>query len=139
MVQLIVGKRGKGKTKQLLDKANSVVKEANGSVDFLDKSAQHIYELSNKIRLINVNEFPIDSEDAFIGFVSGIISQDHDLEYMFLDSFLNLSSLEGADITNCIKRLEDLGDKYKVTFVLSVSMDAEELPDSVKKDVAIAL
>ena len=136
MVQLIVGKRGKGKTKQLLDKANSVVKEANGSVDFLDKSAQHMYEL---IRLINVNEFPIDSEDAFIGFVSGIISQDHDLEYMFLDSFLKLSSLEGADITNCIKRLEDLGDKYKVTFVLSVSMDAEELPDSVKKDVAIAL
>lgn len=139
MVQLIVGKRGKGKTKQLLDKANSVVKEANGSVDFLDKSAQHMYELSNKIRLINVNEFPIDSEDAFIGFVSGIISQDHDLEYMFLDSFLKLSSLEGADITNCIKRLEDLGDKYKVTFVLSVSMDAEELPDSVMKDVAIAL
>ena len=139
MVQLIVGKRGKGKTKQLLDKANSVVKEANGSVDFLDKSAQHMYELSNKIRLINVNEFPIDSEDAFIGFVSGIISQDHDLEYMFLDSFLKLSSLEGADITNRIKRLEDLGDKYKVTFVLSVSMDAEELPDSVKKDVAIAL
>jgi len=139
MVQLIVGKRGKGKTKQLLDKANSVVKEANGSVDFLDKSAQHMYELSNKIRLINVNEFPIDSEDAFIGFVSGIISQDHDLEYMFLDSFLKLSSLEGADITNCIKRLEDLGDKYKVTFVLSVSMDADELPDSVKKDVAIAL
>ena len=135
MVQLIVGKRGKGKTKQLLDKANSVVKEANGSVDFLDKSAQHMYELSNKIRLINVNEFPIDSEDAFIGFVSGIISQDHDLEYMFL----KLSSLEGADITNCIKRLEDLGDKYKVTFVLSVSMDADELPDSVKKDVAIAL
>ena len=139
MVQLIVGKRGKGKTKQLLDKANSVVKEANGSVDFLDKSAQHMYELSNKIRLINVNEFPIDSEEAFIGFVSGIISQEHDLEYMFLDSFLKLSSLEGADITNCIKRLEDLGDKYKVTFVLSVSMDAEELPDSVKKDVAIAL
>ena len=139
MVQLIVGKRGKGKTKQLLDKANSVVKEANGSVDFLDKSAQHMYELSNKIRLINVNEFPIDSEDAFIGFVSGIISQDHDLEYMFLDSFLKLSSLEVADITNCIKRLEYLGDKYKVTFVLSVSMDAEELPDSVKKDVAIAL
>ena len=65
MVQLIVGKRGKGKTKQLLDKANSVVKEANGSVDFLDKSAQHMYELSNKIRLINVNEFPIDSRVYF--------------------------------------------------------------------------
>ena len=139
MVQLIVGKRGKGKTKQLLDKANSVIKEANGTVDFLDKSAQHMYELNNKIRLINVNEFPIDNEDAFIGFVSGIVSQDHDLEYMFLDSFLKLSGLEGKDITDCIKKLEDLGEKYKITFVLSVSMDAEELPDGVKKDAAIAL
>ncbi len=139
MVQLIVGKRGKGKTKQLLDKANSVIKEANGTVDFLDKSAQHMYELNNKIRLINVNEFPIDNEDAFIGFVSGIVSQDHDLEYMFLDSFLKLSGLEGKDITDCIKKLEALGEKYKITFVLSVSMDAEELPDGVKKDVAIAL
>lgn len=139
MVQLIVGKRGKGKTKQLLDKANSVIREAQGNVDYLDKSAQHMYELNNKIRLINVNEFPIESEDAFIGFISGIISQDHDLEYMFLDSFLKLAALEGADISGCIRKLEELGDKYKITFVLSVSMDQEELPDSVKKDVAVAL
>lgn len=139
MVQMIVGKRGKGKTKQLLDKANAVIKESNGNVDFLDKSAQHMYELNNKIRLINVNEFPVDSEDSFIGFVSGIISQDHDLEYMFMDSFLKLSKLEGGDITNCIKKLEALSDKYKVNFVLSVSMDAEEVPEAVKKDIAIAL
>lgn len=139
MVQMIVGKRGKGKTKQLLDKANAVIKESNGNVDFLDKSAQHMYELNNKIRLINVNEFPVDSEDSFIGFVSGIISQDHDLEYMFMDSFLKLSKLEGGDITNCIKKLEGLSDKYKVNFILSVSMDAEEVPEAVKKDIAIAL
>ena len=139
MVQLIVGKKGKGKTKCLLDKVNEEIKDILGSVVFLDKSSKHMYELNNKIRLINVNEYPVDSEDAFVGFVSGIISQDHDLEYMFLDSFLKLSSLEGADITNCIKRLEDLGEKYKITFVISVSMDADELPDSVKKDVAISL
>ena len=139
MVQLIVGKRGKGKTKQLLDKANAVIKEANGNVDFLDKSAQHMYELNNRIRLINVNEFPVDSEDAFVGFVSGVISQDHDLEYMFMDSFLKLSGLEGKDISGCVQRLEALSDKYKVTFVLSVSMDTQDIPESIKKDIAIAL
>ncbi len=139
MVQMIVGKRGKGKTKQLLDKANTAIKEATGSVVFLDKSASHMYELNNKIRLINVNEFPVETEDAFVGFISGIVSQDHDLEYMFMDSFLKLSGLEGADISNCIAKLEGLGEKYNITFVLSVSMDAEELPESVKKDVAIAL
>ena len=139
MVQLIVGKKGKGKTKHLLDKVNSEVKDISGSIVYLDKSTKHMYELNNKVRLIDVSRYMIENESEFLGFVCGIISQDHDLEYMFLDSFLKLSSLEGADITNCIKRLEDLGDKYKVTFVLSVSMDAEELPDSVKKDVAIAL
>lgn len=139
MVQLIVGKRGSGKTRQLLEKANHAVKEAKGSVDYLDKSAQHMYELNNRIRLINVNEFPVESEDAFVGFVSGIISQDHDLEYMFLDSFLKLAGLEGKDISDCVKKIELLSEKYKVTFVLSVSMDAEELPESMKKNVAVAL
>ena len=139
MVQLIVGKRGKGKTKQLLDKANSVVKEANGSVDFLDKSAQHMYELSNKIRLINVNEFPIDSEDAFIGFVSGIISQDHDLEVMYLDSFLKLSCQEGEDITTTVQFLDKIGSDNQVTFVLSVSADEHELPEAVKKYIEVSL
>ena len=91
MVQFIVGQRGKGKTKQLIEKANSTVKEAKGNVDFLDRSAQHMYELNNKIRLINVNEFQLDSEDAFIGFVSGIISQDHDLEFSRQFSEISLS------------------------------------------------
>ncbi len=139
MVQLIVGRRGKGKTKQLLDRANSIVKEANGSVVFLDKSVQYMYELNNRIRLINVNEFPIENEDSFIGFVSGIISQDHDLEYVFLDSFLKLSGLDGADISGCIKKLKLLGERYKITFVLSVSLDAEELPDEIKENVIITL
>ena len=139
MVQLIVGKRGKGKTKQLLDKANSVVKEANGSVDFLDKSAQHMYELSNKIRLINVNEFPIDSEDAFIGFVSGIISQDHDLEQMYFDSFLKIAALEDKDISAVVEKLERMSDFFQVDFILSVSMDESELPESVKDKIIVSL
>ena len=69
MVQIIAGNKGKGKTKHLLDMANSAVKEARGSIVYLDKSAKHMYELSNKIRLINVNEFPIESSEGFIGFI----------------------------------------------------------------------
>ena len=90
MVQIIVGVKGKGKTKRLLEMANEAVKNAKGTVVYLDKSAKHMYELSNKIRLINVNDYEIMSSDGFTGFVSGIISQDHDLETMFLDSFLKL-------------------------------------------------
>lgn len=139
MVQIIAGKKGKGKTKHLLEKANESIKTAKGSIVYLDKSSKHMYELSNKIRLINVNEFPLSSSEGFIGFVSGIISQDHDLEIMFLDSFLKLSSLEGEDISETIATLKKIGEKYHVTFVLSVSMDAHELPDNAKDDVIISL
>ena len=139
MVQIIVGVKGKGKTKRLLEMANEAVKNAKGTVVYLDKSAKHMYELSNKIRLINVNDYEIMSSDGFTGFVSGIMSQDHDLETMFLDSFLKLANLEGGDITPVVDTLEKIGEKYNVNFVLSVSMDAADLPENAKKDVVVAL
>ena len=85
MVQIIAGIKGKGKTKRLLDMANAAVKDARGTVVYLDKSSKHMYELSNKIRLVNVSEYDIMSGDGFLGFISGIISQDHDLEMCIRD------------------------------------------------------
>ena len=108
MVQIIAGEKGKGKTKYLLEKANTAIKESTGSIVYLDKSSKHMYELNNKIRLINVKEYPIASCEAFIGFICGIISQDYDLEMMFLDSFLKLASLEGEDISEAITTLENI-------------------------------
>ena len=139
MVQIIAGKKGKGKTKHLLDMANAAIKGANGTVVYLDKSAQHMYELNNRIRLINVNEFPVASAEGFLGFICGIISQDHDLEVMFLDSFLKLACLEGLDISETISRLEDISEKYHVKFVLSISMNAADLPECAKESVVVSL
>ena len=139
MVQLIVGKKGKGKTKCLLDKVNTEVKNVLGSVVFLDKNTKHMYELNNKIRLIVVTDFCISNPDEFIGFVSGIISQDHDLQQMYFDSFLKISCLEGEDITATIDKLEQLSEKFGVDFVLSLSLDESELPEAVKSKVVISL
>ena len=85
MIQLIVGRKGKGKTKHLLDKVNTEVKDIAGNVVYLDKSTKHMFELNNKIRLINVSDYMITNSDEFIGFICGIISQDHDLQQMYLD------------------------------------------------------
>lgn len=139
MVQIISGAKGKGKTKYLLDMANSAVKESKGSIVYLDKSSKHMYELNNRIRLINVQEYPIHSSEGFIGFICGIISQDHDLEQMYLDSFLKLSCLEGADMEETYKILDAISEKYHITFVLSVSVDAVELPECAKEHVVISL
>jgi hypothetical protein len=139
MVQLIVGKKGKGKTKCLLDRVNTEVKNVLGSVAFLDKNTKHMYELNNKIRLIVVSDFMISTPDEFIGFVSGIISQDHDLQQMYFDSFLKIACLEDADMTETIEKLEKISEKFNIDFVLSVSMDESELPEAVKSKVVVSL
>ena len=139
MVHLITGNKGKGKTKWMLDKANSEIKDILGSVCYLDKSAQHMYELNTKIRLINVNDYMICNTDQFLGFVSGIISQDHDLEQMYFDSFLSVSYLENADIRPAINRLQKLSEKFKVDFFVSISVDDHEIPEEMKELVMVSL
>ncbi len=139
MVELIVGKKGKGKTKVLLDKVNSAIKEANGSIVYLDKSAKHMYELNNKIRLIDVSGFPIRNCDEFVGFICGIISQDHDLEKIYLDSFLAVAKLEGLDVTSTLEQLSDIGKEFGITFVISISLDKEEIPAAFQDNVIVAL
>ncbi|MBE5845362.1 MAG: twitching motility protein PilT [Butyrivibrio sp.] len=139
MVQLIVGNKGKGKTKCLLNKVNTEVKNILGNVVFLDRNTKHMFELNNKVRLIVVPEFMIENSDEFIGFVSGVISQDHDLQQMYFDGFLSIACLEGKDITNSIEKLEKLSEKFGVDFILSVSMDESELPEAVKSKVLTAL
>ena len=139
MVELIVGKKGKGKTKVLLDRVNGAVKEANGSIVYLDKSTKHMYELNNKVRLIDVSSYPLKNADEFVGFICGIISQDHDLEQIYLDSFLKVSKLEDADVTDTLDQLDKIGEKYGISIVVSISLDKEEIPEALQDKIAVAL
>ena len=141
MVQLIVGRKGKGKTKHLLDKANTEIKEATGNFVYLDKSSKHMYELNSKIRLIDVSAFPLKNSDEFVGFVCGVISRDHDIETMFLDGFMKLAHLDEdpTQISDCILQLKNIGELFQVNFVISVSLDKEELDSSLYDDILLAL
>ena len=139
MVQLIVGVKGKGKTKVLLDKVNDQIQTTEGNIVYLDKSTKHMYELNNKIRLIDVSDYMIENADAFLGFILGIISQDHDLQQMYLDSFLKISHLEGTDITETIQKLEKVSEKFKVDFTISVSMEADDVPEAIKSNIEVAV
>lgn len=139
MVQIISGKKGKGKTPILLEKANNAVKTSEGSIVYLDKSTKHMYELNNKVRLIDVSGFPIKNGDEFVGFVCGIISQDHDLEQIYLDSFLTTAKLEGKDPTSTLEQLESVGKAFDVKFVISMSEDKEDVPAAFQDKVVVSL
>ena len=140
MVQLILGKKGKGKTKIILDMVNKEVNDAIGNFVYLDKSMGHMYELNNKVRLINVLDYEIANADEFIGFIRGIVSQDHDLEQIYFDSFLKIAQLEASDrIEEVVAELDQISDKYGFKIVASVSLDEAELPEALKSKVIVSL
>ena len=92
-----------------------------------------MFELNNKVRLISATDYPLKNSDEFIGFICGIVSQDHDLASVYLDSFLKVAKLEGEDITDCVEQLDN------ITFVLSRSMEKEELPEGMQDKIIVAL
>ena len=140
MIQIICGEKGKGKTKELLAKVNGAVATASGNIVYLDKSQKHMYELNNKVRLINVADYPVETCDEFLGFLCGIVSQDHDLEEMYLDSFLTIAGINNDDdMCHAIEKLDVISEKYSVKFVLSVSKNEADLPECAKAKVVISL
>lgn len=141
MIQIITGAKGKGKTKILLDKVNSEVKTSKGSVVYLDKNTKHMYELNNKVRLINVRDYCIEDANEFIGFVCGIISQDHDLEKIYLDSFLNITCIEDTDIdpTTILDKIDTISAKFNVDFIISLSVEKSQLSEKMQENVIVSL
>ena len=125
MVQLIIGNKGRGKTRYLLEKVNSEVKDTLGNICYLDKSSKHMFELNNRVRLINVSDFAIENTDQFIG--------------MYFDSFLKIAHLEGQDITDTLKRIQKIGDMFGVSFIISIAMDKDEVPAEFQELIAVAL
>lgn len=141
MVQLIVGNKGKGKTKHLLEKVNSKVQESSGNIVYLDKSTKHMYELNNKVRLIDLSQYDVKGSAEFIGFLSGIISQDHDLEEMYLDNFLTLAGIEEDTeaLEGVVDRLEKMSEAFGLDFILSVGRNEGELPENLKSKIIVSL
>lgn len=139
MVEIIAGEKGKGKTKHLLDRVNGAVPNSNGNIVYLDKSQKHMYELSNKVRLINVKDYPIEDCDEFIGFICGIISQDHDLEELYLDSFLTIANVKDDELEHAVEKLDTISEKYGVKMTLSVSMNEADFPEKAKSKIVISL
>ncbi len=139
MLMMIAGTKGKGKTKHLLEKVNSEVREANGNIVFIDDTIKHMHELSNKVRLINICDYPVTNCDEFIGFLCGIISQDNDLEQIYIDHFLKIAYLDDDTIAKAIEKIVKMSVKFRVDFIISISRSEDELPENLRQYVSISL
>lgn len=142
MVKLVLGAKGKGKTKFLLDSANAEAKTSDGVVIYLDKNAKHMFELDRNIRLINVKEYPVFNTETLFGFICGLISGNNDIESIYFDSFLTLANHEDNsdyDVNNEIDKLITLSEKLKVDFIVSISLDEHMISDKFKEFIALSL
>jgi hypothetical protein len=134
MVQFIAGGKGEGKTKKLIQMANSKAKSTDGHLVFIDDDNRHIYDLNHAIRFVETRSFPLSNYREFIGFVCGILSQDNDIELIYVDGLTNvIKTLDDDCLLKLIKKLDTLSAANQVDFVISMNCKAEELPEEVKK------
>jgi hypothetical protein len=98
-----------------------------------------MYELNNRIRLINISDYMIENTDQFLGLISGMVAQDHDLEQVYFDGFLDMACLQDKDITPAIRKIQKISDAFDVNFIVSASLDEHEVPEELKELIAVAL
>ncbi len=128
MVKLLIGHKGSGKTKRMIELANDAVETAKGSIVFINKNARLIYDLDYKIRVVCMEDFPhITNEDEYIGFMFGIMSSDNDIETMFLDGVMRHRDFALEVLPSSIEKIKTISKETGIDFVISVSAELEEM------------
>ena len=128
MVKLLIGHKGSGKTNKMIQLANEKIATSDGSVVFINKNHRLMYELTHRIRVICMEDFEhITNIDEYIGFIYGIISSDHDIDMIFIDSILKHADVSLGDLPEFISRLKAISELYDVDFTVSLSAEKEEM------------
>lgn len=135
MVELLIGKKGTGKTKVLIDNVNAAAVNAEGNVVFIsNNTTQNMYNITSKVRMADTSDFEIASWNEFFGFICGIVSGNFDITNIFVDGTLKIvKNTEGFE--QFLTRVEELGKKFDINFEFSVSVDKDDAPEYIKKYV----
>ena len=134
MVKFIIGKKGSGKTNKLIDMVNEAVKTDKGHIVFINNSARHMFSLNYKVRLIDTQNFKIDSHETLYGLICGILSQDYDVSNIFVDSITRI--VDDVDLKHgeaVIEELDKLLEESNVNLVVTASVDVDAAPEFIKK------
>ena len=134
MIKLIVGSKGFGKTKILIDEVNKAAKTTNGSVVCIEKAMNLQFQIVPSVRLIHADEYNILGYDVFYGFISGVLAGNYDIKDIFVDGILRIGGPE-KDVEGFAALVEKIQALVKddVTVTFTVSTDMENIPESLKK------
>ena len=137
MITLIIGKKGSGKTKKLIEGANQAVKTSDGNVIVIEKGLKLTYDISHQARLVDSDAYEIKGWEALYGFVSGICAGNYDVTDIFIDSTLKIIGSDPAVLEKYMQKMESLSKQAGVKITQLVSLTEEEIPEEVRKIVEI--
>ena len=133
MIKIIYGAKGTGKTKMMIDAANSSVAQAKGHLIFITDTKRCMYDLEREVRFIDVSEYDVAGEAALCGFIKGVIAGNHDNEYVFIDGVVRIAGKPVAEMATFFYMLDKIAESNGLTITVAVSASKEELPDFVTK------
>ena len=135
MIQLIYAKKGSGKTKRLIDLANAELNSTKGDVVFIDDDKRYMYDVAHQARFVDVKDYGIESGDALYGMLCGMVSQNYDIEAVYIDAFLKIVKMDVAEIKELIDKIDALSEKNDFKAVIIISDDPEKAPDFLKERI----
>lgn len=131
MISMIIGHKGSGKTKKLIDQINARVEASHGNVVCIEKGQKLTYDLTYRVRLVDSDRFTIDGYDELFGFISGICAGNYDVTDIFIDGTLKIGGQDKGQLMKFLDRLSALAEMAKTKIMLTISCDEEELPEAI--------
>ena len=134
MVKILAGEKGEGKTKKMIDMANAASKEAKGSIVFVDDDNSHMYDLHYSVRFVETPKFIMENPQVFRGFVCGILSQNSDIETIYVDGLNHImDKISDADFVSFVQELDKTSKEAAMDLVMIMSKKTDALPEEVKQ------
>lgn len=133
MVKYILGPKGSGKTRWLIENANEDLKNGNGNIAFVEVDDDHIFSLDYNVRLINATDYKLNDKESFYGFICGLLAMDYDLEKIYIDGIYKILNLSIEDLEFLKSNLERINDSENREIYINVDAKVEDLTDALKE------
>ena len=136
MIQVFCNKRGSGKTKKLIELANTELARANGDSVYIDNDLKYIRQIDRRIRFVATKEFEIEDYEGFYGLLCGIISENYDIENIYIDGVFTIETSSIKESAYWFKKIYKLSSKFKINVYMNVDYEKKEIPDFIREYVA---
>lgn len=136
MIKVIIGQKGTGKTRAMVEMANKALHESKGEIVFINGDNRHMVDLKHQIRFVNAKEFGIKELNVFYGFLSGIVASNYDTDQIYIDGLLDIISGDLRTIERFMFDIKRLSDKFDIHFIITMNGNPDSVPDFLSEFIA---